>query len=322
MDGELISVIIPVYNVEPYIRKCLDSVINQTYKNLEILCIDDGSTDSSGKICDEYAEKDNRIRVFHKENGGVSSARNIGLKKFTGKYVGFVDSDDWIEPDMYEILHNLIRKNNVSLSAAGIFTDTDAETVPRKNIQPIPKRILKPRDMLTYIYRLDLYNAFHVVLWNKLYSASLFLNNKNLFFNEKFISGSDALFLPSVFLSGNCTGIYLDKPVYHYCQRSTSIVYSSSVNIKENCSLAAHKAVFKIFNENGYEDLAVLVKKEICYYASLIAELAVKNNDGIALERMKAEMRNCFNEYAEVQKEFPKRIERIKKLIDFEMEDD
>ena len=99
---ELISVILPVYNVQQYLEKCIESVVNQTYKNLEIILIDDGSTDMSGKICDEFAEKDGRIKVIHSKNGGVSAARNIGLDIATGEYIGFVDSDDWIESQMYE----------------------------------------------------------------------------------------------------------------------------------------------------------------------------------------------------------------------------
>jgi len=315
-----ISIIIPVCNVEPYIRKCLDSVIGQTYANLEILLINDGSADNSGNICDEYAARDARVRVFHKENGGVSSARNVGLRSFTGQYVGFVDSDDWIEPDMYEVLHNTITANGVSVSVAGVFTECGAKSVPLRNIIPIPGKILMPDDMLTYIYRLDLYHAFHVVVWNKLYSAKLFLNNSGLVFDEKLISGSDVLFLPRVFLSEGCRGAYTGKPLYHYYQRDASLVHSSPVHIKENGALAAYKAVLKIFNERGYGKLALLVKKQICFYASQIAELAIKTGDKAALERMKAEMRNYFEEYAEVQKEFPERVDRIRKLIGFIME--
>lgn len=100
----MISVIVPMYNVELYLRKCLDSIVNQTYKNIEILIIDDGSTDNSGMICDEYAQKDDRIKVFHTENQGLSSARNLGLDEATGDWVGFVDSDDWIDDDMYDVL--------------------------------------------------------------------------------------------------------------------------------------------------------------------------------------------------------------------------
>ena len=100
----LISVIVPVYNVEKYIEKCIDSISKQTYRNLEIILIDDGSTDNSGQICDEYLKMDSRIQVYHKKNGGLSSARNAGLRVARGEWVGFVDSDDYIEPDMYETL--------------------------------------------------------------------------------------------------------------------------------------------------------------------------------------------------------------------------
>ena len=112
---DTISVIVPVYKVEPYLKQCVDSIINQTYKNLEIILVDDGSTDNCGKICDEYASKDNRIKVLHIENGGPAVARNAGLDIATGKYIGYVDSDDYIEPDMYETLYNAMIKTNAGL---------------------------------------------------------------------------------------------------------------------------------------------------------------------------------------------------------------
>lgn len=102
--GELVGIIIPVYNVEKYIRRCLDTVISQTYKNIEVLLIDDGSSDSSYSICQEYSKKDNRLKLLHKENGGVSSARNIGIDVANGKYISFVDAGDWVEPDYIEML--------------------------------------------------------------------------------------------------------------------------------------------------------------------------------------------------------------------------
>lgn len=112
----LISIIVPVYNVENYLRKCLDSIVNQTYKNLEIILIDDGSDDNSDKICDEYATKDNRIVVIHKINGGLSDARNAGLEIAKGEYIGFVDSDDYISEDMYEFLYNLAIENDLDVA--------------------------------------------------------------------------------------------------------------------------------------------------------------------------------------------------------------
>lgn len=104
-ETEAISVIIPVYNVEKYLEKCIRSVVEQTYINLEIILVDDGSTDQSGSICDKWLEKDERIRVIHKVNGGLSDARNAGLNAASGVYIGFVDSDDYIHPEMYQRLY-------------------------------------------------------------------------------------------------------------------------------------------------------------------------------------------------------------------------
>ena len=114
--NNLISVIVPVYNVEKFLVKCVDSILAQTYTNLEIILVDDGSPDNCPAICDELAKKDNRIKVVHKENGGLSSARNAGLDIAKGEYIGFVDSDDFIAQDMYEYLYNLIEKHNVEVS--------------------------------------------------------------------------------------------------------------------------------------------------------------------------------------------------------------
>ena len=119
----LISVVIPVYNVEDYVRKCIVSVINQTYSNLEILVIDDGSTDHSGQICDELAATDGRIRVFHTFNGGLSAARNVGIDHATGFFIAFVDSDDWIEPDMYQFLYQQIIEYDADISVCSHYID-------------------------------------------------------------------------------------------------------------------------------------------------------------------------------------------------------
>ena len=106
-ENELLSIIVPVYNTEPYLCRCIDSVINQTYRNLEIILVDDGSADGSGRICDAYAETDARVRVIHQKNGGQANARCAGIEVAKGKYLGFVDSDDWIACEMYEnLLHN------------------------------------------------------------------------------------------------------------------------------------------------------------------------------------------------------------------------
>ena len=115
-----ISVIVPVYNVEQYLPRCVESILAQTYENLEILLVDDGTKDNSGAICDAYARQDARVKAIHKKNGGLSSARNAGIDAATGEYLSFVDSDDWIEPDMYEKMMALMEKYGVRLVCAGM----------------------------------------------------------------------------------------------------------------------------------------------------------------------------------------------------------
>lgn len=119
----LISIIIPVYRVEPYLHKCIDSVLSQTYKDIEVLIIDDGSPDQCGKICDEYAMNDSRVVVLHTANNGLAAARNIGLNKARGEYIGFVDSDDWIEPDMYEVMIQSLEKTGANVCECDIYSD-------------------------------------------------------------------------------------------------------------------------------------------------------------------------------------------------------
>jgi len=290
-----ISIIIPVYNVESYIRKCLDSVINQTYKNLEIICVNDGSTDGSGKICDEYAARDNRVKVFHKENGGVSSAKNIGLKNATGKYIGFVDADDWIEPDMYETLHKSAQNKNVPISVASYFKDA----IPMSNKERISDGIIDTKNMLLYPLKRDYYMGFCGYLWNKLFSADIF---KGLRFNEKINYAEDVLLYTETIIAGKCVGIYIDKPLYHYYQREKSISHSEFVNVKVDI-LVAYKKAEKLLDENGYSDISYWARGFYCYHASVI------------LEMLQCEIKSHLNDYIETNKEFPEKIERIYALL-------
>ncbi len=155
----LISVIIPVYRTEKYLRKCVDSVLAQTYANLEIILVDNGSPDRCGQICDEYAQKDKRIRVIHQTNQGVSAARNAGLEIATGEYIAFVDSDDYIEPDMYEYLYGLIIKDNTSMSMCNICQDEGYHT---KKQTEQPYVLISALDIFEY-------GSIWGYVWNKLY---------------------------------------------------------------------------------------------------------------------------------------------------------
>jgi len=211
--NDLISVIIPVYNVDKYLSRCIDSVINQTYKNLEIILIDDGSTDNSGKICDEYALKNNRIIVIHKQNEGVSSARNTGLNIATGNYIGFVDSDDYIEPDMYEVLYNLLIKNEVEVSCCDYFVFSRKE---KKYVQSLDNTI----NGILYINEiLNTKSGHGGFLWNKLYSKNLI---GNIQFDETLIFGEDYVFVIDVFMKAKKIAFCKDAK-YYYCYNPNSV---------------------------------------------------------------------------------------------------
>ncbi len=148
-ENFLISVIVPVYNIEKYIERCVRSICVQTYKNLEILLVDDGSTDGSGEICERLAKEDERIRVFHKENGGSSSARNVGIREARGEYLGFIDSDDYIEPDMYELLAAAVAKYNVPMAQVSRDeVDEAGNRMPDVCIPPKEEWLLTPQEMM------------------------------------------------------------------------------------------------------------------------------------------------------------------------------
>ena len=163
MNTPLVSVIVPVYNVAPYLEQCLDSIVNQTYRNLEIILVDDGSTDESGAICDRYTEQDGRIQVVHKENGGLSSARNVGLDKMTGEWVLFVDSDDWIELNTLEFLFEQ-KNERAEIVEFGIYHVFETH----KDESLFSGELTSGINILMSLFRDQ---PFHGVVWNKLYVA-------------------------------------------------------------------------------------------------------------------------------------------------------
>ena len=171
MKQPLISVIIPVYGVEKYIAQCLDSIINQTYKNLEIILVDDGSPDACPKLCDEYSKIDKRIKVIHKKNGGLSDARNVGIDICKGNYITFVDSDDWIEKDMIEQLYSLINKFSADISICNFLRTSDEkmkifnknEKIKCYNKYEAIRELLKGHKIQDYA-------------WNKMYKKEVFYN--------------------------------------------------------------------------------------------------------------------------------------------------
>ena len=221
MDKEKISIIIPVYNVEKYLERCLDSVTNQTYKNLEIILIDDGSKDKSGSICNKYLKKDKRIQVIHKKNMGVSVARNDGLKVISGEYVIFLDSDDWIQPDMIEKLYNNLITYDVDVSICNFYISVEYKKEYVKDSEGKNDLVIdNVIDMYNLIFDNKKVGGY---LWNKLIRTSVIKNNE-IYFNENVAIEEDVIFMIDVLK--NCRKIcYSPKNIlYHYRQRKDSAV--------------------------------------------------------------------------------------------------
>lgn len=172
MEKDKISIIVPIYNNEKYCSKCIKSIVDQTYRNIEILIIDDGSTDNSLKICKEYAQKDNRIKVIHKENGGLSTARNLGLDNVTGEYIAFIDSDDYIHPKMIERLHSALISTKADISVCNLkYVDEDG-----KKIKYYPNHIIKNEILdrnTVFVKSLEDFGYYYTIVWNKLYKKRL-----------------------------------------------------------------------------------------------------------------------------------------------------
>lgn len=168
----LVSVIVPVYKVEPYLDRCVSSIVSQTYRNLEILLVDDGSPDRCGQMCDDWALKDSRIKVIHKPNGGLSDARNAGIRASKGEYIAFVDSDDYLSCEMIEKLYQAACSASAKMALCNINCINDAG-IPTGQSEgsPITDEILQAEDILPRFYRS--LGWFYIVAWNKLYHRSL-----------------------------------------------------------------------------------------------------------------------------------------------------
>lgn len=202
-----VSIIVPVYKAEKYLHRCLDSIIAQTFKDWELLLVDDGSPDNSGKLCDEYAQKDNRIKVFHKENGGVSSARQMGLDNATGEYTIHADPDDWVEPTMLEELYSKAIEDNADIVICDSFNEySNKQEYAKQNIICCESNS---------ILRQIILGTMSGAVWNKLIKRSVITNN-----NIKFppITYCEDVFFTCDLLRYDLKITYIDKAFYHYDQ--------------------------------------------------------------------------------------------------------
>ncbi len=271
--NDLISVIVPVYNVEEYLKKCVDSIINQTYINLEIILVDDGSTDDSGKICDEYSKKDNRINVIHKENGGLSDARNAGIDIAKGKFLTFIDSDDFVENNYVELLYNTLVQYNADLSIAShkvIYDKTIMDKSTNEEFCSDSKLIL---EKILYDDGVDL------SAWGKLYKAKLF---KKVRFPVGRLYEDAATTYKLIDLSNKIA--VCSKLVYNYVIREKSIT-NNTFSEKKMDLITSTKEMVDYIREK-YPELEKACNRRLMYsYLSTLSQLAKTNDENKEIEQ-------------------------------------
>jgi len=247
-----ISIIIPIYNVEKYLARCLDSVINQTYENLEIILVNDGSKDNSLKICKNYQKKDSRIIVIDKINEGVSAARNTGIEAATGKYIGFVDPDDWIEPVMYENICGTIERHNCSIAFCNY--SKDRKTIKSLKTLEVNKDVLEKLDIINDLIANmigidDIFPKYYNVMgcvWRCLYSRD-FLNKFNLRFKPGITIMEDLLFNVQALIY--CDRVCIDHGYYyHYMINKTSSLHTYNKKMWQD-NVYVHNSLEEILKE-------------------------------------------------------------------------
>ncbi|MBQ9730331.1 MAG: glycosyltransferase [Clostridia bacterium] len=301
MQEKLISVIVPVYNVEKYLSECVDSILRQTYQNLEVILVDDGSTDNSGAICDEYAKKDSRIKVFHKENGGLSSARNYGLDRMHGDYVAFVDSDDYIADTMYEELIKKCLEYGADITACG-FTRfyEDGKEEHRYAFFEGECFIGKDFDRLADY---GPYKDLVVVAWNKLY--------KSCVFNQiRYPAGKlhEDEFIIFDLLGKIKKFVFLYKSLYRYRVRENSITSTFNLNRLDGVEAALIQCD-RAFERKNYESAKKQFDSVFRYYRSIISNTEIKTkSDKKRALKIKRMLRKNFNKQDKKMFPFKERI--------------
>ncbi len=243
MIKEKISIIVPVYNVEAYLERCVESILKQTYTNLEILLVNDGSTDKSGELCDKLALRDHRIRVIHKENGGLSDARNRGIDEASSNLIGFIDSDDYIDEDMYETLYRQMVASKADLSMCGHYDVY--HQIPEKQVAEIKTWELMPEEAIKMVMEAKILSVTAV---NKLYKKALF---EQLRFRIGKIA-EDAFIM--VDLIHQCSKVVAtNEKKYYYVHRENSIT-TQKFSLKFLNVIEAYEQNAKMISEN-YPDL-------------------------------------------------------------------
>lgn len=249
----LISIVVPVYNVEKYLEKCVNSILSQTFNDFELILVDDGSPDNCGKICDSFAQKDSRVVVVHKENNGLSAARNSGIEIAKGKYIGFIDSDDYIAEDMYEILYNNIQKESADISMCALY-----DCYAGKDIELNPKPeylVVDSKEAIKIVFEAKITSVTAV---NKLYKIELFNDIK-----YPVGKSSEDAFVIVDLLHASKKIVITTEEKYFYIHRENSIT-SSTYKKNDLLAIEAYENNYKKIME-FYPNLEKVARMRVCW---------------------------------------------------------
>lgn len=287
----LISVIVPIYNVEKYLGTCIESILNQSYKNLEIILINDGSPDDCQKICEEYQQMDARIILINKKNGGLSSARNAGLKIAKGQLIVCVDSDDWIHKDMIQIMYDNLEKYDADMSVCNFeIKEANGRKCSKTFSQNI--EVLDREQAMQYAILPEKYYGF---AWNKMYKKSIL---QDMLYDEAIRKGEDSPFTCE-YISKCKKTIYQDIALYYYRQDTVSIT-RSKFNLGKMTVLDAYSGIVKMLEEKGYREEIVNLQK--VQYANQMLSLLINiiETDRKKYRKEFVMLRKLMREYKEL----------------------
>jgi len=321
---ENISIIIPVYKIkEQYLRRCIDSLINQTLQNLEIILVEDGSPDESGKICDEYADYDNRIKVIHQSNKGVSAARNKGIKVATGKWITFVDADDWVDLDTCEMALRRAQKLKTDILVFGVYVNHKDKVIEHpfydEDIDYFDTELKQDIELRTMLTKNDgfKYNKgflYSGCTWAKLINREFLINSK-VFFDENLVRGEDLIFYLNLFEKSQNISYY-NKCFYHYWINQDSATKQYCEETASNIAAAIDKQLTFIKKYNKpqiYYD--IFYTSTVSYISDcLICNYFHKNNHKKLAVRLK-ELRSMLRQepyYIAIKRVDPKNLQKVK----------
>lgn len=284
-DYPLLSVIVPVYHVEPYLNRCIQSIADQTYRNLEIILVDDGSPDNCPAMCDAWAAKDPRIKVIHKENGGLSDARNIGLAAVAGEYIGFVDSDDWVDADMYQLLYENMVECGSDIAACGVEMVWEDGTPPRM-LTKGGSCVMDAQDAMRSLIQ---ETWLKQPVWYKLYKRKLIQEipfpvgkyHEDVFWSYQAVGNARKV---SVF----------DRPCYHYMQRNGSIM-GEEYSVKRLDALEAKLLRFQ-YIEKKHPCLISDAKCNLSFSCIWSEQMVIKCLHGSEKQQAQRKINQVWNE--------------------------